>query len=285
MSIARIGSVAQIDLPAGGGSAVGSNNITVQSGADFLIVCGVAWNGTPGLFTNAVGYGLGAGDASPTGLIAADADNGFYYGAMLYWVAPPTGVQLFDWQFQVDIGGSNGGVWAYASYSGVHQTTPVRDSDFAQAFINSTTPITSPTLTALAGDLIVAWAGLFVNAERTITWTNATKVYDATRSSGNDGDGSLAEASPTGDQTVSYHNGVATIEDGGVSALVLRPADTTVVSGGTSLLVPRVGRSGFRTNAGRGGRGVGRRMVPLAPRRPGLQARQRMLRAHSHGRR
>jgi hypothetical protein len=77
-------------------------------------------------------------------------------------------------------------------------------------------------LTAQSGDLIVAFVIQFADTDTTFTWTDATEVTEFTMPATYFGDSALAEAAPTGNQTVSAS--AATSGDGAICAVVVEPA-------------------------------------------------------------
>jgi hypothetical protein len=149
--------------------------------------------------------------------VAFDTDNTKFMGALFYWTLPSTGTQTLAWDWAGANAASDGAVFTYGSYKGIDTASPIRSSNGAQQAAN---PHATSTLTAQSGDLIVACMSQFANAESTVTWTGATEILGITKVGG--ADGSWAEASPTGNQTVSASG--SDNQDGGVAAIVLKAA-------------------------------------------------------------
>lgn len=208
-AITRIGSVTQVNsIP-----NTGSSSVSVPSDAEMMVV---AISG----FESGAGYFSG-GTVTIAGIsmsvVAADGDNTKFMGAMFYKILPTTGTQTLAWNWSGTNPSEAGVVIAYGFYKGMDTVSPLRDSDGAQQAAN---PHVSKTLTAQSGDLIVAWMFQYAPSDSTITWTGATSIYDSSVSV--DGKGSWAEASPTGNQTVSASG--SSNQDGGVIAIVLKQA-------------------------------------------------------------
>jgi hypothetical protein len=179
-----------------------------------MIVGVGGYDGTAGWFTNG---SVTIGGAAMTAISGGDASTSAFMGAMFYKVLPPTGTQTFAWDLQGTNVPADGNYWVWAFYKGIDTASPIRDSDASQQAGN---PHTSKTLTAIAGDLIVAFMWQFSTVESTITWTGATEVQALTRTVQTDG--SWAHTSPSGNQTVSAS--ASDNQDGGVAAIVLKAA-------------------------------------------------------------
>lgn len=213
MAITRIGSITSVAI---GNANTGSTSITVPSDAQLIVV------GVSGFPIDASASFFSGGSLKLNGValtaVATDTNSSAFEGALFYLNLPATGSQTLAW----DWGGTgnvlDGPLVAYGFYKGIDANGPVRSSSGVQAGVD---PHMSGTLTAQSGDLIVAWGSHFVsNTDRSFSWTGATEVQGFTNV-GN-ADGSWAEASPTGNQTVSYT--CSENSDGGVAAIVLKPA-------------------------------------------------------------
>lgn len=159
--------------------------------------------------------------------VAADGDTSAFMGALFYVFNPPTGSQTLAWDWVGTSPPVDGGLFAWGAYKDL-DTSGIRSSSGTQQAGN---PHTTGTLTAQSGDLIVAFAEQFTVSDDTFTWTSATRISEFTAF--DRGDASWAEASPTGNQTVSASS--SSSSDGGIVAIVLKPA----AGGSASLVVPR----------------------------------------------
>lgn len=227
MAITRSGSVTQFNGPT---TNTGSTTVTVPADAEVMVVgvCGYPDAGGASYFS---GGSLTLNSVAFT-VVAGDTDNSAFEGSLFYLVSPATGSQTLAWDWAgTDTIGSFGPILAYAFYKGVDTANLIRSSSGSQQASN---PHTSATLTAQTGDLIVAWGWQFADAtNRTVAWTGATEQLAITEFAS--ADGSWAEASPTGNQTVSF-SCAAFSADGGVTAIVLKPA-----SGGTDVTINPTG--------------------------------------------
>lgn len=221
MAITRTGSVTQFNATTGN---TGTQGVTVPADAEIMVfgVTGYPDGGEASYFSG----GSVSLNGSAFTAVAGDANNSAFEGSLFYLTLPSTGSQTLSWDW-LGAGAitSLGPKGAYAFYKGIDTASPVRDSDGAQAAAD---PHTTKSLTAVTNDLIVAFGYQFADGfDRTWTWTNATEQQALTLFQ--DADGSWAEASPTGNQTVSFTSTGS--RDGGVCAIVLKPA---AVGGGGS---------------------------------------------------
>lgn len=210
----------------------GTVSVDVAAGTQLLLVGTTGYNGTAGFMS----------DHPPTisgqafdGVIAGDLANADMMGALFYKWSPPTGSGLslaFNWT----VTPSDGVRFAWGCYKDV-DTSGFRDSQETQ---QAGAPHGTSTLLSPSGDLIVAFGWQFVSANRTFAWTGATEVAAAAPSgtSGDDADWSWAEATPSGNQTVSF-SVTGEDADGGVAVVVLKPGtaspDATVTPSGFSV--------------------------------------------------
>lgn len=200
----------------------GSTSITIPADATMLIVGVTGYLGTANYFS---GGSMTIGGNAMTA-VAADGDTGAFMGALFYVFNPPTGSQTLAWDWVGTSPPVDGCLFAWGAYKDL-DTSGIRSSSGTQQAEN---PHTTGTLTAQSGDLIVAFAEQYVYLEGTFTWTSATGISEFT---GFDhADASWAEASPTGNQTVSAS--CSYDSDGGIMAIVLKPA----AGGSASLVVP-----------------------------------------------
>lgn len=211
MAIVRTGSVSTFEFSENAHSTA----VTVPADAEFCFVgvTGYDLGPTASYFSSGT---LTLGGQAMTA-IAGDGNSGMFMGAVFYKTLPLTGSQTLAWDWAGTSNAGNGVMFLVAFYKGLDTASPIRSQDAGQQAAN---PHATGTLTALSGDLIVAWMWQFASADSTITWTGATEVQAVTPTL--NADGSLAEASPTGNQTVSASG--SDNQDGGIVAIVLTPA-------------------------------------------------------------
>lgn len=186
----------------------------VPADATLAIISVTGYRNIANFFT---GGTLTLGGVGFTGVVGIE-DPAHFMGATFWWVNPPTGQQQVVWDWQ-DTAITDGVLFVACYYKGINTADPVRSSS-ALSFGSGTR--TTATLTAVTGDKIVAFAHTFSGGgERTHTWTNATELADAFSQFSNS-DASVAEADPTGNQTVSVISDNS--GDGGISAIVLKEA-------------------------------------------------------------
>lgn len=220
MAITRIGSLTQINSS----TNASSQSVSVPTDAELMVVVVSGYESVANFFTS--GSLTIGGDAFTAVSAGSNSDTSFFMGAMFYKVLPATGTQTLAWDW-AGSSISNGAIIRYAFYRGIDTSSPVRDSHGTQ---NQTGFTISKTLTAQSGDLILAWQHLFDAGTNTFSWTNATKVADATDFNG--AAGSYAEGAPTGNVAITCTH---TNTDGGLSTLVLKPA----AAGGGSSAAPQ----------------------------------------------
>lgn len=199
----------------------GSTSISIPADAEILIV------GVVGFITGVSPFSGGTltiGGAAMTYVTGGDADTGKMSGGQFYKVLPATGTQTLAWDWTGASAMEGGTLFTWRSYKGINTSGAIRDTDATQ---QASSPHTSGTLTAQSGDMIVAYSWQYVpGSDATFSWTGATEAIGYANGSGHEVDDSLAEASPTGNQTVS--TSVSSSSDGGISAIVL------IASGGSS---------------------------------------------------
>lgn len=226
MAITRTGSIIEFHAVVDGANS-GTENVTVPADAEIMIV------GVVGYITGVSPFSGGTltiAGASMT-YIGGDADVSKMTGGMFYKVLPATGAQTLAWDWAGTNTMEGGTHFVYAFYKGINTSGAIRDDDATQ---QASSPHTSNTLTAQSGDLIVAYSWQFVSStDATFTWTGATEQSAFTNLG--QVDDSWAEASPTGNQTVS--TSVSESSDGGIAAIVLIAASAGPGSGSDTSLV------------------------------------------------
>jgi hypothetical protein len=213
VSPVRTGTPTQYDL---GVANTGSTTITVPADATFA-VCGVTgFLATANLFTGAAGS-LKLATVNFTNVAGGDSNTGMYLGGLFYLANPATGSQTVAWDWGGTTALTNGANLVCSFYKQVNGSTPVRSTSCTQAPSN---PRTTATLTAVTGDLLVAFPWAYAGTDSTFTFTGATAV--AQFFPFNNGDQAVGEGSPTGNQTVSASQSTEN-NDGGICGIVLRP--------------------------------------------------------------
>jgi hypothetical protein len=223
MAITRIGSLTE-SADAERTTNTGSESISVPADAEILIVGVHGYYNTTNYFT---GGAMTLGGTTFTTEVAQGNASGSYFMGALFAIdcRALTGTRTLAWDWSGTANPNTDVRIVWGCYKGVNTSAMVRDSDGAQT---SSPPFTTPTLTALAGDLIVAWAWGFYTDASAPTWSNATQVTGYLTSYG-EAKGSWAEGSPTGNTTVGVSAWTG-VTDGAICAIVLAPAAT----GGTS---------------------------------------------------
>lgn len=210
-----------------------STSVSIPSDAEFCAFGVTGFDPTASFFSSGT---VTLGGSAMTGVVAFDTDTTKFMGALFYKNLPATGAQTLAWDWAGTNTPSDRTVVAWACYKGADTSSPIRSSNGAQQANN---PHATSTLTAVSGDFIIAWMGQFSATEATITWTGATEALAITIGLWST-DGSWAEASPTGNQTVSASG--STDNDGGVAALVLKQASGGGGTTARNLLLMGVGQ-------------------------------------------
>jgi hypothetical protein len=224
MAITRIGSLTE-SADAERTTNTGSESISVPADAEILIVGVHGFHNTANYFTGGA-MTLG-GTTFTTEVAQGNADNTEFMGAIFAIDCRAlTGTRTLAWDWSGTADPLTGVRIVWGCYKGVNTSAMVRDSDGAQT---SSPAFTTPTLTASAGDLIVAWAWGYYTAAGAPTWSNATQVTGYLTQHLYEAKASWAEGSPTGNTTVGVSAWTG-VTDGGICAIVLAPAAT----GGTS---------------------------------------------------
>ena len=216
--------LSDVSYPATGIANTGtvSTTITVPADAE-LVAVGVTGYMDDALTDGQMTFTKGGADTAMVGVGGADLTSG-QMAALFYLVLPDTGTnKSLKWNWAGSSATQGGSICSVTFWKGLDTASPVRSSGGAQA---GAVPYTTPTLTAQAGDRVVAYAGFFAFAanEASInTWSNATLLTQLVNTGAGDTDGAWATGSPTGNTTVSALTGTDTC-DGGIVAIVLKPA-------------------------------------------------------------
>lgn len=190
----------------------GTVAITVPADATLAVLMLSGYNGTTNYFTGGTDPTINSVTMSQ--ITGTDGDTGKWMGAIFYLVNPATGSQTLAWDWAGTGTGDQANIFVMAYYKGVDTADLVRDT-FGGQFGNN--PYASDTLTAASGDLIIACASGFFDGAESHSWTGATTV--ASFNPNAYANLVFAEASPTGDQSVTY---TGNMNDGALGCLVLK---------------------------------------------------------------
>jgi hypothetical protein len=203
--------------------------MTVPSDAEIALVGWSGYSGTASYFSGG-GMTLTKGGVDTamtvavTGASGADNDTGIWMGALFYLLAPDTGSNKtikFDW-----VGAGNPGdgdaCCSVTFWKGIDTGSPVRHALGKQAASGAAT---TGTLTAVSGDLIVAWASAYTTSAgvdgTADTWSNLTTLSQIANEA--HADGAWATGSPSGNTTVAISTETGW-DDRTITAIVLKAA-------------------------------------------------------------
>lgn len=210
--ITRLGSVATFTSS----SNSGSGSVTIPSGADLCLVGVSGFLGASNYFS----HGSVSLGGVPFAVIPADGMVNAFMGALFYGVPTSTGAQSLVWDWSGTTTPNDGVIMAWACYSGVDRVAPIRSSSGSQQLA---TPHQSDVLTAQPGDYLAAWVSAYSGGiEIPFAWSGASEI--ANMVSYRNADASWAEAAPSGNQSVSADGPKSGDTDGGIMAVVLKPA-------------------------------------------------------------
>lgn len=225
MAITQTGAVQRF-VPGNANAGTVSSTITVPVDAEFVIATWSGFSTTANFFsTGSMTFTKGGVDTAMTAVSGADSNTSLWQAAMFYLALPDTGASKtlkWDW---VGVGTASdpATLCTVTFWKGMDTSSPVRGTGGAQA---SGAPWTTGTITALSGDLIVAWVGAFCSAEGTVnSWSNLSLLAQVAFN-GTNADGALATGSPTGDVAVAGST-ATNLADGGILAISLKPASAT----------------------------------------------------------
>jgi hypothetical protein len=213
----------------------GSQSVTVPSSCTGIAVF------VGGYFSSASQWSGGSVSLSTDGALTAygtggDASGSFHQGAVFYREGNLTaGTQTLSWDWAGTSAPSDGALMVVVFIGGSATASAIRDSDGIQSgSMGDNLLHSTKTLTALTNDLILAFAEMFEPTTTPApTWTNATKVADYDLGAPYRSTiGTLASATPTGNQTVGVTINASGSDDGSLSAIVIKPG-----GGGTNATV------------------------------------------------
>lgn len=239
MAITQTGSslsyVSNVGLPQPAvNSGTVDSTITVPADAEFVIATWSGYDSTSTYFsTGSMTFTKGGVDTAMTSVSGGDTLNG-WCAAMFYLALPDTGSNKtlkYDWLGTL-APVEHTSLCTVSFWKGMNTGSPVRGTGGAQA---GSAPYTSTSITALTGDLIVAWVGastIVPSVDGTVdSWSNLSLLSQFTvGASGSSADGALATGSPTGDTTVAASTTTG-LQDGGIVAISLKPASAVPFTG------------------------------------------------------
>jgi hypothetical protein len=211
--------------------------MTVPADAELATVGWSGYSATSNFFS---GGGMtltkGAADTAMVNIPGGDALNKWCC-TMFYMVSPDTGSNKtlkWDWA-GTGSAGDGASMCSVTFWKGINTASPVRNSAGTQA---DGLPYTTGTITAVSGDLIIAFAGSsVVSVEGTFsTWSNLTTLSNLAAQSGG-ADGAWATGSPSGNTTVAASTGT-NLNDGGIVAASFKAATATFMAK-NGLLIPQ----------------------------------------------
>ena len=207
------GAIAQVGSAVTIGANSGSINIhtitstlTVPTGTELVLVAMIGYENTPSFFSGGnVTLTKGGADTAMTVVPGGGELIDHVSCSMWYMAAPDVGPNktlkvLWSATISAD---TDPQLWSITFWKNVDPLTPVRDGDGAQSS-GSAVAVTTPTLTAVPGDLVVAFAGGYnpaADASATFdTWTNLTELTEVPHYV--NFDGAWATTAPLGDVAV-----------------------------------------------------------------------------------
>jgi hypothetical protein len=225
MAVTQIGSLAENQCGTG---ATGSFDVTVPNDADVIVV-GVhglgAYDAQFTLTTSGVSIEGTACEVEVTqgNTSASTFQSAMWVGNVVALRGSTTATIAWAWRGTL----ANDARMVYGFYKGVDMTSfptsAVRDQDGVQDG-DMSGGATTPSLTASSGDRIVAWAsGYTGGTPGGPTWTSPIASVTNYLTPYASGVASWAEGNPTGNMAVA-ETAWATVDDGGICAVVLIPA-------------------------------------------------------------
>jgi hypothetical protein len=228
MAITQTGSTLAIQATTTANTGTASTAITVPADAELVVVGVSGFTSANGMSGGAMTFTKGGVDTAMSATTGGNASTSVWQCGMFYLAVPDTGSNKtlkWDW---AGAGASGDPVFNFSLtfWKGVDTASPVRDSDGAQGS-SAALPLSTPTLTAQSGDLIVAFSGFFHAAQdgagQVDTWSNLTELTEIAHNSYSEG--AWATGSPSGNTTVGVSTGTGW-EEGGIVAVVVKPAGT-----------------------------------------------------------
>ena len=213
-----------------------STTITVPADAEMVLVGWSGYSPTPSAYSGgSMTFTKGGVDIAMTSadsLHHGDDSTGFA-ASLFYMVLPDTGSnKTLKWSWAATPAGDTP-ICSITFWKGVDIASPFRDSDGGGS--GSSPPYTSlGTITAVSGDLIIAWAASFAGPEGTAdSWSNLTLLSQVPFAGGaSNADGAWATGSPSGATLVALST-ATNWSDGHIVAASFKP------SPGIALTIPQ----------------------------------------------
>lgn len=242
MAITQTGSITSFTGTGSANIGTVSTTITVPADAELVVVGWTGFSTTATFFsTGGMTFTKGGVDTAMTAVGGADANTGLWQAVMFYLVLPDTGTnKTLKWDWLGAAAASDpSSTCSVTFWKGVDTASPVRGTGGAQA---AGAPVTTGTITAASGDLIIAWAaGSIVStaAEGSIdSWSNLSLLANIT-TVGSGCDAAWATGSPSGNTTVAASTST-NIADCDIVAAAFKPA----VGGTTTVMFADQARLG-----------------------------------------
>lgn len=201
MAIVQTGSTLTFAAPGTANTGTVSSTITVPSDAELVVVGWSGFSNTSGFFSSgSMTFTKGGSDTAMSSFAAGGSGTGNWGGSAFYLNLPDTGANKtlkWDWT----------GAGASDDASTLCSVTFWKGNDTSSAPRGAASgtaggvPVTTGTITAASGDLIIGWLPAFASPNgNTTTLTNCSLLTELT-ASGN-ADAAWVTASPTGNQTI-----------------------------------------------------------------------------------
>ena len=223
MAVVQTGTTLTFPNLGGANTGTVSTTISVPADAEFVVVGWSGFSSTSHFFSSGsmtfTKGGIDTAMTSATGL----SDVGSPWGcAMFYLALPDTGSNKtlkWDWS-GAGAASDTSSLCSVTFWKGIDTASPVRGASGGQS--GTSTPYTTGTVTALTGDLLLAWVGAF--GEGSVdSWSNLTLIANLTNTGGIPADGAWASGSPTGDTTCAASTDTA-LDDGSIAAISIKAA-------------------------------------------------------------
>jgi hypothetical protein len=220
MAITQTGTITTVTHGTTYGAANGTlASITVPADAEIMMIGVSGFSSSANLIATNGSFDIGGNTSVGVG---GASSTSFWQCALHYILSPATGTQNLDWQWGGGAGTALTDPSAMISYwflRGIDTGSPTRDSDGTNG---SGATQTTPTLTALSGDLIVMFGGSYDGGEANLTYSFAPDTTLENETNLGYLDGAWGTAAPTGNQTVTWTATGA--DEGAIAAFVLKAA-------------------------------------------------------------
>lgn len=228
MAVTQTGSTTQYTIGNANTGTV-STTITVPADAEFVVVGITHYSSTVStiLSNGSMTFTKGGVDTAMTSATTdGDSTTSAMMVAMYYMALPDTGSNKtlkWDWAGAGTLSQASGLV-SVTFWKGVDTASPIRSVSGTQS---TALPYVTATLTAVSGDLVIAYAGAFYTGPTegsVATWSSLTSLSQLTgvAFAGNSScDGAWATTSPSGNLAVGASTS-SLWEDGGIIAIVVK---------------------------------------------------------------